>query len=383
MWHGIRCIRTAEVISVPARKLFVESIPDEVERELEKLRRQGVGRVSQRAHMVLLSLRGFSVAQIANVFDCGEDVVRTWLHRFEHRGDRPLYEVLEDAPRSGRPPIDSLARHIIDAQASQSPPCFGLLQTCWTVALLAVHLATLFGLVLSTSSVRRYLHLSAWRWGRPRHTIENLRRQWPRRDPERPAKLVALTEAETQARQRPDQVRFLYTDESDLCLLPVLRACWHKLGRQLRIPTPGVANPKRTLFGALDVVSGQWFYLAAKGRTAVNFEALLNLIERAYPMGQIVIGVDGAPAHTAKRIGKWLQAHPRVSFRWLPKYSAHETNPVEMIWRQLKGKVAADRYYGQIEYLVEAARRFFAERTPDQMLRMAGIHPTPDLLRVT
>lgn len=367
---------------MPTRNFFVEPVPDEVERELERLRRQGVGRVSQRAHLVLLSLRGFSVAELANIFGWGEDVVRLWLHRFEHRGTRPIGEVLEDAPRSGRPPKDSLAGHIIDAQASQSPPCFGLVQSSWTVALLACHLATVFGLVLSLASVRGYLHRFRWRWGRPKLTIENLRRQWPRRDPERLAKLAALEQAEVEARAHPDRVHLLYTDESDLCLLPVVRACWQKIGRQLRIPTPGVANPKRTLFGALNIVTGRWFDLVAKGRKAVHFEALLDLVEAAYPTGQIVIGLDGAPAHTAKRIERWRQAHPRVLFCWLPKYSAHESNPVESIWRELKAKITANRYYGQIEYLVQAAHRFFAERTPDQMLRLAGFDPTPKLLRV-
>ena len=53
---------------------------------LERLRRRAVGRVSQRAHMVLLSARGYSVRQLAEIFDVGEDVVRTWLHRYEQAG---------------------------------------------------------------------------------------------------------------------------------------------------------------------------------------------------------------------------------------------------------------------------------------------------------
>src|SRR2546422_6142885 len=38
-------------------------------------------RSSQRAHMVLLSARGYSAPQIAEIFAVGEDVVRAWLHR--------------------------------------------------------------------------------------------------------------------------------------------------------------------------------------------------------------------------------------------------------------------------------------------------------------
>ena len=38
---------------------------------LERLRRRAVGRVSQRAHMVLLSARGYSVPRIAEIFAVG------------------------------------------------------------------------------------------------------------------------------------------------------------------------------------------------------------------------------------------------------------------------------------------------------------------------
>ncbi|HMF11584.1 MAG TPA: helix-turn-helix domain-containing protein [Gemmataceae bacterium] len=76
------------------------------------MRRRAVGRVAMRAQMVLLSARGYTVPQIAEIFELGEEVVRDWLHRFQERGP----DGLEDHPRPGRPPQDRLARHIVDAQ---------------------------------------------------------------------------------------------------------------------------------------------------------------------------------------------------------------------------------------------------------------------------
>ena len=49
--------------------------------ELTSLSHQAIGRVALRAHMVLLSLSGFTVPQIAAIHACGQEVVRTWLHR--------------------------------------------------------------------------------------------------------------------------------------------------------------------------------------------------------------------------------------------------------------------------------------------------------------
>src|SRR5947208_15735936 len=107
-------------------------LSDEERREVQQVSRQAVGRVALRAQMVLLAGRGYRVPQIAQIHDCGEDVVRHWLHRYQDHGVAGL----EDAPRSGRPPKDRLAGQIIDTQASQSPECSGPVQTCWTISLL-------------------------------------------------------------------------------------------------------------------------------------------------------------------------------------------------------------------------------------------------------
>src|SRR5207244_9377178 len=132
--------------------------------ELQRVSRQAVGRVAVRAHLVLLSDRGYTVPQIATIHACGQDVVRTWLHRYKEKGVAGL----EDEPRSGRPPKDPLARQIVDAQAQQSPECLGYAQACWTVATLAAFLWSRFRLALSPSSVRRHLKAMGWRWARPR-----------------------------------------------------------------------------------------------------------------------------------------------------------------------------------------------------------------------
>src|SRR6516164_5792903 len=188
--------------------------------ELSAVSRQAIGRVALRAHMVLLSDRGFTVPQIAAIHACGQDVVLTWLHRYEQQG----VSGLEDAPRSGRPPKDPLAGPIVDAQASQSPPCSGHVQCCWSVVLLTTFLARRFRLVLSCASVRRYLHQMGWRWARPR--LAPARKP----DPEAAPKTAALHEAHAQARH--GLAHLLYLDESDLHLLPLIRAMWMKGARR-------------------------------------------------------------------------------------------------------------------------------------------------------
>src|SRR3954452_23020782 len=263
-------------------------LSDEQRQTLERVRRRAVGRVSQRAHMVLLSARGYTVEQIAEIFGVGEDVVRQWLHRYEREG--PLG--LDDRPRPGRPPKDRLARHIVDTQAS-NPPCNnGLVQGCWTAGLLAAFLAARFRVALSTASVRRYLHQAGWRWARPRlapatHAPRGQRKE----DPAAPLKLALLAQAVASA------ATLLYLDECDLQLLPVIRACWMK-GPRLRVPTPG-QNAKRALFGAFNARTGQLHHLVRPRKRAAQFVEFLETLAAAHPTGDVVLALDNVITHDA------------------------------------------------------------------------------------
>ena len=265
---------------------------------------------------------------------------------------------MEDAPRSGRPPKDPLAGRIVDTQASQSPECSGHVQSCWTVSLLTAFLATRFGLLLSPASVRRYLHRRGWRWARPRLAPARERRPDPLAQERRAALALAREEAEQ------GEARLVYVDESDLHLRPLIRAMWMK-GRRLRVPTPG-QNQKHAFFGALDALTGQWFWADHPRKLAVHFVPFLDQIAAAYPTGRVYIALDGAPAHTAKVVQRWADAHPRVTLLRLPTSAAHDENPVERVWGLMKDAVAANRLAGSMEDLVHAATRFLTEMTTEQ-----------------
>ena len=57
-------------------------------------------RVRKRAHSILLSERGFSIYEIARIYQVDRDTISGWLDRWQETG----LEGLTDKPRSGRPP---------------------------------------------------------------------------------------------------------------------------------------------------------------------------------------------------------------------------------------------------------------------------------------
>src|SRR5512144_3249818 len=79
--------------------------------ELRTLAREAIGRVSERAHFVLLSDQGKSVPEIGQLMGYSAQAVYPWLERYTRLGVAGLY----DEPRSGRPPTEPHLVAIVQA----------------------------------------------------------------------------------------------------------------------------------------------------------------------------------------------------------------------------------------------------------------------------
>lgn len=337
---------------------YVRPPTDEEWRELTRLTRQEVGRVSQRAQMVLLSAPGRTCPEIARLFGMTDVTVRFWLRRFTAAGPDGLY----DEPRSGRPPkVTPEARQHLNTLLHDDPARAGYLATCWTVARLVLALASRLQLPLSLSTVRATLHELGLRWGRPRLAMPQ------KVDPDKAPQHWLIAQAVLEA--GPEAV-VLYADESRIQLLPLIRARWHWVGQQSRVPTPG-RNDWRALFGALNSRTGPWTYCVRPRRHQEDFVAFLDHLLGVYPTGTLILIVDTYSSHTAGVVRAWLAAHPRVRLFYLPTYCSH-LNPVEHIWLRLKNKIAANRLYGSRPVLLQAVADFFDQMAPEQALAWAA-----------
>ena len=82
--------------------IYVRPLDEKERQELKRLARREVGRVSERIRIILLSSKGYSVSQIADIFECDQASVRSWIERFQREGVQGLHG-LHDRPRGGRP----------------------------------------------------------------------------------------------------------------------------------------------------------------------------------------------------------------------------------------------------------------------------------------
>lgn len=79
--------------------IFVKQLDESQIRQLKEMSRKEVGRVSRRAHMVLMSSKNVAVPTIAALYEVSQATVRFWIRKFEIEGVKGLY----DEDRSGRP----------------------------------------------------------------------------------------------------------------------------------------------------------------------------------------------------------------------------------------------------------------------------------------
>ena len=98
---------------------FVSPLSLEQKQALEQLHRTGRShRVRQRAHAVLLSAKGYTLDQIADVLDIERDAVSRTLDRWEQGGAAALQE----SPRPGRAPkVDAAMKAQALAAAREQP----------------------------------------------------------------------------------------------------------------------------------------------------------------------------------------------------------------------------------------------------------------------
>jgi transposase len=329
--------------------MYVRPLNDQERQELKRLARREVGRVSERIRMILLSSKGYSVPQIADVFECDEASVRAWIERFEAEGVKGLH----DRPRSGRPrKADVVAQQCIRQTMQTQPSTFGYIFGFWTVVTLCGYLIASIGLQVSRATVRRALLHLGYRWRRPRHILPT--------DPLARDKMWWLCE---QLLSAPKQAVILCLDECDIHLLPVLRSMWMLRGEQAAVATPG-QNRKRSVFGALEWESGRWLYEVTERHRSVEFIAFMEKLIEAYPGRPLLLVLDNATIHKSKAVLDWVAKHPSVQLLYLPTYAGHRENPVEKVWWRLKNQVATNRLHSDILSLVAEVHQFFASFTP-------------------
>lgn len=100
---------------------YVKGLNPEQEKELRELMAQyPVRREWIRAHSINLSAKGYSVDQIADIYEVDRDTVAIWLDSWQAMGS----EGLTDKAKSGRPrKLNEQEQELVKSLVEQEPRC--------------------------------------------------------------------------------------------------------------------------------------------------------------------------------------------------------------------------------------------------------------------
>jgi transposase len=162
----------------------------------------------------------------------------------------------------------------------------------------------------------------------------------------------------------------LAVDEIELSLFPPVRSSWSRVRKPQEVLLSG-ANEKRFLFGSLNVRTGHRLSVVRERQRGIDFQAFLEVVHARYRGWHPVLLLDENSSHTAKA-SALLAARYGIRLAWLPARSPH-LNPMDHLWRYVKGVALADRQYATMEDVVAHALNYFHRLPSREALRKAGV----------
>jgi DDE superfamily endonuclease len=154
----------------------------------------------------------------------------------------------------------------------------------------------------------------------------------------------------------------LFTDAT--IITETSRARWTRIGEQARVPITGNRD-KRVLYGTMNPKTGEICL------DQDSFQKHLRHVRAKWRGWHIVLFLDRGSPHTAKG-SRRLAQELGIEVRWLP-VACPELNPLEGIWRHLKGDGLANRATLWMAELMERAVRYIQSLSPLERLSKAGV----------
>jgi transposase len=293
------------------------SLDSEQTFQLEQLmKNDSSARARMRAHAILLSSRGFSITEIATVFQVKFDTVSVWLDAWQQYGLSGLY----DDPRSGAPQKltdDELeiVRKLIEEHPRSSRT-------------ILAKLTDAIGKKISLSTLKRIIKKLGFRWKRMR---KSLKAKQDEMEYEKAKHEIQYLKDE----QQLGRIDLLYFDEAGFNLVPSVPYGYQKKGETIEIPSS--SSKRINVAGFYNTATNELesfhFECNIDSKIVIAcFEELSKTINK-----DTVVIMDNASVHRnigfESKLPEWEAKGLFVKF--LPPYCP-ELNLIEILWRFIK-----------------------------------------------
>jgi transposase len=271
--------------------------------------------VRVRAHMILLSHRGYSLQEIASIVNVTRQTVSIVIDNWENLGIAGLY----DKPRTGRPHILTPEEEVFVRRLIEEDPR--------SVKKIQAILEAEKAKQVSDWTIKNILKNGKLKWKRIRKSLKSKRDEQKFRQSQQKIH-------DMEKRQLQGEIDLFYFDEAGFSLDPSIPYAWQPTGENIEVPAS-----KGTRLNVLGFMSKQndLTPLIVKGKVdAAIVATCFNELSQNLKKKTFVI-MDNSPVHKSKEfIGNLRRWATRGLFvRFLPTYSP-ELNLIEILWRKIK-----------------------------------------------
>ncbi|KPA18593.1 transposase [Candidatus Magnetomorum sp. HK-1] len=300
----------------PPTKFVSDLTKDEIA-ELYDFKQNGnCDRVRTRAHAIILSARGYSIDEIADIFQVKRDTVSSWIDNWESNGIKGLFDkVRNGAPTKINAQELETIKKIIEETPNSPKTILGKIKE-------------ILNKTISISTLKRIIKKLRKRWKRVRGSLRQKRQQdeFDKAQQE----IIELKQSEEKG-----LLDVVYFDESGFSLAPSIPYAYQDIGETIEIQ---MSKSKRlNVLGFLNTNKNKLesfcFECSIDSEIVVTcFNEYCTILEN-----KTIVILDNARVHTSdefqENIGKWEKQGLFIKF--LPKYSP-ELNKIEILWRIIK-----------------------------------------------
>lgn len=295
---------------------FVPPVSESDKEQLTELFKHHISySVRRRSHSILLGADGFTIDEIARIYQIHRNTVGTTFDRWEKDGIEGMF----DDPRSGRPP------KLSEDEADEAVELLKEDPRSIKKALAVTKEKT--GKEISEWTLKRIAKNAELRWKRMRKSVKGKRDQVEFEGAQE--EITTLHEQEAAG-----EVDVYYFDESGFSLTPEVPYAWQAVGETIEIPS---SRSKR--LNVLGFYSKQQDFHATTVQGYVDSEIVIACFDQFCDTinKKTVVVVDNASMHTSgkfkNKLGEWEKRG--LIIKYLPTYSP-ELNLIEIVWRFIK-----------------------------------------------
>ena len=295
---------------------YVSELSEAEEKELKERVKHGQNEGERRrGHCILLSNQGYSIDEIAQIYEKDRDTISILINKWEEE----KYEALVDKPRSGRPakltPEESEA---VKKKVIAEPR---------NIKKVVAEVEQEYQKSISIDIVKRIMQEAGYIWKRIRRSLKS------KRDEDKfNTSYQELKEWQEMASRQ--EIDLYYYDEAGFSLNPVISYAWQLKGTTIEIPA--TTSIQINALGFLSRDSRLEVFTFTGSITSDIVVECFNLFANSLQRKTLIV-IDNAPIHTSQEFDNWIETWEQkgLFLYFLPPYCP-ELNLIEIFWQRIK-----------------------------------------------